>query len=338
MLARFELDPTLPHPIRHAVLAVALVCITLATAAYGYVTHPSNEQPPTVPSSPAFIVDMNVDSAMPAAWVVRTNLIEDGPNTWVVLSVDPETRSAAAFDFAILAYGLPVAGATCGLKALPAYPVDGCVAGALANAKFASEEHGLIFPPQSDSEIFPRDGSIHEVTGSAGAGGITLPFALLPGAAPIAHNGAFLSFALPPVVLNVTTPSGVAVNTSVTFDTEIGTGELRTVTLASGNAPSSIIRDTAVNTLDPSNRFLTSWVWAETDALSGSAGAPATVQSTPVAVSAAANVATESSENHQAFLSGIAWGIAGGAAVGAFQEILTNWPIRRRVRPGVPGT
>ena len=211
------------------------------------------------------------------------------------------------------------------------------MAGALANGKFAAEEHGLIFPPQSDTEIFPRDGSIHEVTGSAGAGGITLPFSLIPGAAPIAHNGAFLSFALPPVVLNVTTPSGVAVNTSVTFDTEIGTGELRTVTLASGNAPSSIIRDTAVNTLDVSNRFLTSWVWAETDSLSGSAGAAATVQSTPVAVSAAANVATESSENHQAFLSGIAWGIAGGAAVGAFQEILTNWPIRRRVRPATPG-
>ena len=90
MLARFEFDPTLQHPIRHAVLAVALVCLTLATAGYGYVTHPSNEQPPTVPSSPAFIVDLNVDSVMPAAWVVRTDLIEDGPNTWVVLSVEPD--------------------------------------------------------------------------------------------------------------------------------------------------------------------------------------------------------------------------------------------------------
>jgi hypothetical protein len=77
-------------------------------------------------------------------------------------------------------------------------------------------------------------------------------------------------------------------------------------------------------------------VWAESDPLSASGGVPATVQSTPVAVSAAANVATASSENHQAFLSGIAWGIAGGAAVGAFQEILTNlsWPLRRK-RPAV---
>ena len=329
-MQRFKRNPELDHPVRHALLAAALVCLTLATAAFGYVTHPSNEQPPTVPSSPSFIVDLNVASAMPAAWVVRTNLIEDGPNTWVVLSVDPETRAAVAFDFAVLAYGLPVTGATCGLKDQPTYY---CLSGALANAKFASEEHGLIFPPQSDAEIFPRDGSIHEITGSAGAGGLALPFALLPGAAPIAHNGAFLSFALPPVVLNVTTPFNAAVSTTVTFDTEIGTGELRTVTLASGNAPSSIIRDTAVNTLDPSNRFLTSWVWAESDQLTGSAGAAATVQSTPVAVSAAANVATESAENHQAFLSGIAWGVAGGAAVGAFQEILTNWPLRRKVRP-----
>ena len=105
-------------------------------------------------------------------------------------SCSPSTPRPApvTFDFAVLAYGLPVTGATCGLKDQPTYY---CLSGALANAKFASEEHGLIFPPQSDADIFPRDGSIHEITGSAGAGGLALPFALLPGAAPIAHNGAF---------------------------------------------------------------------------------------------------------------------------------------------------
>ena len=157
---------------------------------------------------------------------------------------------------------------------------------------------------------------------------------LLPGVAPIAHNnGAFSSFALPPVVLNVTTPFNAAVSTTVTFDTEIGTGELRTVTLASGNAPSSIIRDTAGQHARSQQPLSHQLGLAESDQLTGSAGAAATVQSTPVAVSAVANVATESAENHQAFLSGIAWGVAGGAAVGAFQEILTNWPLRRKVRP-----
>jgi hypothetical protein len=150
----------------------------------------------------------------------------------------------------------------------------------------------------------------------------------------VPHIGAFLSFALPPVVLNVSGPLGAPVNTVATFDTEIGMSELHTVTLASGNAPSEVIRDPAVNSLDPGNNFLTSWVWAETDTLTGPSGLPATVQTTPVAVSAATDVATASSESHEAFLSGVAWGIAGGAFVGALQEILGN--LKRPLRKKIP--
>jgi hypothetical protein len=310
-------------------LAVILIGITLATAIYGYVNRPLDEQPPSVPSASTFIVDLDVTAAMPASWVIRTNLIEDGAHSWDLLSITPQGRVATTFDFDVLAYGLPVAGRDCGL-------IDGralaCASGAAANAKFVSEEHGLVFPPQSKRSVFPVDGSIHEISGSAANGAVVLRFALEPGSAPVAHFGSFLSFSLPPIVLNVLGAPNADVNTAATIDTEIGMSELHTVTLASGNAPSSIVRDPAVSTLDPDNHFLTSWVWAESDPLSASGGVPATVQSTPVAVSAATNVATASAENHQAFLSGIAWGIAGGAAVGAFQEILTNlsWPLRRK--------
>jgi hypothetical protein len=316
---------------RHWILAFLLLVFAGLTAGYGYVHRPTNEQPPSVPSSPTFIVDLHVASAMPAAWIVRTNLIDEQQQTWETLSIVPQVRTSVSFAFDILAYGLPVPkySSDCGLvthrsgahATNPRVPV--CT-GPDGNAKFAEEEHGLDFPSQNNKAIYPRHGSIHEISGTAGSNGVLLPFALVSDPDRVPHIGQFLSFSLPPVVLNVSGPLGASVNTVATFDTEIGMSELRTVNLMSGNAPSEVIRDPAVNRLDPADNFLTSWVWAETDTLAGSPGIPATVQTTPVAISAATDVATQSSETHEAFLSGVAWGIAGGAFVGALQEILGN--------------
>jgi hypothetical protein len=172
------------------------------------------------------------------------------------------------------------------------------------------------------ASYFPKDGKISVLEGSGDGGNVVLPFRLDMGSVPLKPSGSFVSFALPPVVVNVVGPQGQTFSTSAIFNTEIGAPELRTLQLtAAANAPTTILRDPTVNRFDTTNRFLTSWVWAESDPIAGGPMAAGSAQSTPVAISAATNVATAQAETHSALFAGVLLGIAGGALVAAMQEL-----------------
>ncbi|HMD47043.1 MAG TPA: hypothetical protein VKG43_12830 [Acidimicrobiales bacterium] len=311
-------------------LLSALLLLTAAVGFFiGYLQRPVDDSPPSVPAAPTFVLDLHVSSAMPSAWQVHTNLIEDEGQSWLVLSFGPQQNATATYSFDLLGWALPVDAHGCGLLKNPGY--YDCFGESAARRMFPNE-HGLLFPRPSQQGVFPPQGQIVAVTGAGDGGPVVLRFALDQGAESIARIGSFVSFSLAPVILNVTGPAGEPISSAVTFDTELGTPDLRTITLASGNAPSSTLRDPAVSSLD-GNNFLTSWLWAESDPLNAGPGATASSQSTPVTVSAATNVAIAQSENHQAFVSGVWLGIAGGAFVGFLQEVLGGvnlHPIRRR--------
>jgi hypothetical protein len=302
-----------------------------------------------VPAAPTFVLDLDVGSGMPPVWQIRTNLIEDGQHgTWLVLSFGPQQTGpgptvAANYSYSLLAYGLPTIGSTCGLDPLPVgatcfgddvVPHHAVTWGVYQMRRLFPDVAGPLFPPAGGG-AYPKDGRIGVVVGSGGS--VALRFRLVPGAEPVDRSGSFVSFSLPPVVANVTGPAGTSFSTSLTFDTEIGASELRVLGLtAAANGPNSTLRDPAVHALDPTNAFLTSWLWVESDPISGTPGTAGSAQSTPVDISAATDVATSQAETHSALVAGVLFGIAGGALITAVQELLgglRRWP---RTPPGQP--